>query len=244
VPLYIASESVTVTFNGDDLSMEFIECFTDAELKGDNITVNNSQGLVKFEVQKYVYSGNSQEFDELVQAPEDIPVYLTGNYAKLSKPGYYLVVAGPGAQNNTPVTLSALPTASSVVVNGKAISFEAYNIDGNNFFKLRDLAMAVNGTAKKFEVTWDDAKNAISLVSGQAYTSVGGELAVSEKQTTKGAAPTASKILVNGQDVQLTAYNIEGNNYFKLRDIAKVMDTGTTWDGATSTIGYRHRSCL
>jgi hypothetical protein len=58
------------------------------------------------------------------------------------------------------------------------------------------------------------------------------------------ALPTASSVLVGGKATSFEAYNIEGNNYFKLRDIAKVMDTGTTWDGATSTIGYRHRSCL
>ncbi len=37
---------------------------------------------------------------------------------------------------------------ASVLVNGKSVAFEAYNIDGSNFFKLRDIAMALSGSAK------------------------------------------------------------------------------------------------
>jgi len=36
------------------------------------------------------------------------------------------------------------PTTSKVLVNGKIVEFEAYNINGYNYFKLRDLAQAVN----------------------------------------------------------------------------------------------------
>jgi hypothetical protein len=36
--------------------------------------------------------------------------------------------------------------------------------------------MAINGTEKNFEVTWDGEKNAINLISRQAYTPVGNEL--------------------------------------------------------------------
>jgi len=46
------------------------------------------------------------------------------------------------------------PTTSKVLVNGKIVEFEAYNINGYNYFKLRDLAQAVNNTEKNFEVTW------------------------------------------------------------------------------------------
>jgi len=51
------------------------------------------------------------------------------------------------------------------LVNGKIVEFEAYNINGYNYFKLRDLAQAVNNTEKNFEVTWDAANNAINLIS-------------------------------------------------------------------------------
>ncbi|WP_176220607.1 WG repeat-containing protein [Cohnella massiliensis] len=133
-------------------------------------------------------------------------------------------------------SLSATPTASKVLINGKEVSFEAYNIGGNNYFKLRDLAAALNGSKKSFEVKWDGAKNAISLESGKVYTPVGGELQVSGKSTAQTATATDSKIYLDGKEVQLTAYNIGGNNYFKLRDIGKLFDFGVTWNGKANTI--------
>ena len=55
------------------------------------------------------------------------------------------------------------PMASTVIVNGTAIAFEAYNIDGNNFFKLRDLAYALSGSSKQFSVGWDGAASCVVL---------------------------------------------------------------------------------
>ena len=40
----------------------------------------------------------------------------------------------------------------------------------------------------------------------------------------------------DGAEVQLTAYNIGGNNYFKLRDIGAAFDFGVEWDGAQNSI--------
>ncbi len=131
---------------------------------------------------------------------------------------------------------SAAPTASKVIVNGTIISFDAYTIDNNNYFKLRDLGKVVSGTGKQFEITWDGSKNAINLVSKKAYTVVGGELNKGDGLA-KSATLSTSKIFLDGSEVKLTAYTINGNNYFKLRDVAQLFDIGVTWDEATSTIG-------
>jgi len=134
-----------------------------------------------------------------------------------------------------PPALVAKPTSSTVLVNGKNIAFDAYNINGNNYFKLRDLAFILSGTEKQFEVGWDGVKDAIILTSGETYTVIGGEM------TGKGAgdktpAPTSSKIHLDSKEVQFTAYNIDGNNYFKLRDIGAAFDFGVDWDSANNTI--------
>lgn len=136
-----------------------------------------------------------------------------------------------------PKPAAAVPTASKVVVNGKEVAFEAYNIDGNNYFKLRDLAKAVNGTKKQFEVGFDAASNAISLKAEAAYTAVGGELEASGAAGEQQAVPSSSALLLNGEKLELGAYNINGNNYFKLRDIAKSFNIGVTWDGKLNTVG-------
>lgn len=130
-----------------------------------------------------------------------------------------------------------------VKVNGKDVIFEAYEINGNNYMKLRDVAQALTDTDKHFNVTWDNEKKVINLLSATAYDSVGGELPLNKEQNaafspkTQTAALNTSMICVDGKEVSLTAYNIGGNNYFKLRDIANTFDFGITYDSETKAVG-------
>ena len=156
-------------------------------------------------------------------------VMLPGNAASAS--------SGSSNTPSTPNTssVSATPTSATVLVNGEQVAFDAYNIGGNNYFKLRDLAFVLNGTAKQFEVGWDSASKTITLTSGRRYTAVGGEMSA-KGSGSQSAVPTGSKLLVDGREVSFTAYNIGGNNYFKLRDIGQLFDFGVGWDGATRTV--------
>ncbi len=130
----------------------------------------------------------------------------------------------------------ATPTTSKVLVNGKAVSFDAYTIDGNNYFKLRDLAKIVKGTGKQFEVTWNGEKRAINLISNKAYTLIGSEMAKGDGKE-KTPIVNTSRIYKDGVEVSLIAYTINGNNYFKLRDVAQSFNIGITWNEAARTIG-------
>ena len=47
---------------------------------------------------------------------------------------------------------------------------------------------------------------------------------------------TGQKITLNGTEVQMTGYTINGNNYFKLRDIGEAVDFGVTWNGKDRTV--------
>jgi hypothetical protein len=51
------------------------------------------------------------------------------------------------------------------------------------------------------------------------------------------ANPSTHNVTVNGDASAATGYNIDGNNYYKLRDLAAELDLGVTWDAATSTVG-------
>lgn len=129
----------------------------------------------------------------------------------------------------------ATPTSSSVFVNGYAVTFDAYLIDDNNYFKLRDIAYVLSYTEKQFEVGYDETSNAISLTSGQSYTSVGGELASGGTEE-KSYSETSSKILKDGVETQFSGYLIDGNNYFKLRDIGAAFDFSVEWDSSQNAI--------
>ncbi len=121
------------------------------------------------------------------------------------------------------------------MVNGKQIAFDAYNINNNNYFKLRDIAKVLSGSDKQFEVTWNGSTKSIELKPGSAYTSVGGEL-VTGKAKQQTAKLSSDKVYMNGSVANLTAYTINGNNYFKLRDLGKLLNFGVDWDGTAKCI--------
>lgn len=132
--------------------------------------------------------------------------------------------------------IAAKPTSSSVIADGEKIGLDAYNIDNNNYFKLRDIAMMLRDSGKKFDIQWDNEKNAITLVPNKGYNAVGGELKVSQVKNNKDASVSNSEIYLQNSKIQLKAYNIDNNNYFKLRDIAEHLDFEVTWDNETNSI--------
>jgi hypothetical protein len=132
--------------------------------------------------------------------------------------------------------VTASPTASTVKINKAIVAFEAYNISGNNYFKLRDVAMALMQTEKRFSVYYDSTKNKIEITMSESYIPVGGELSISGKQTAVQAAATSSDVFLRGKKINLTAYNIGGNNYFKLRDIAAAINFSVIYDSKTNTV--------
>jgi len=203
----------------------------------------------KFEIKKYeanAFNYDTGKFEPTpayegtitINKPGAYYFYFMNNSASSDEfdRGFYLIVEGQAdSAPATIITVEAKPTASTVLVNGKQVEFDAYHINGNNYFKLRDLAQAVNNTEKNFEVVWDGTKKAINLISNQPYTPVGGELTKGDGKA-KDVKPTSAKIYIDGEEISLTAYHINGNNYFKLRDIAKIFDIGVSWDGATKTV--------
>lgn len=195
---------------------------------------------------------------ESIQSYSNIMLVILGNGTLLEMGGEVgkpegefayadiILLAGPDwsmedmeapTQEETPpaTTATAKPTASKVLVNGKEVAFDAYNINDNNYFKLRDIALQLSGTEKQFEVEWDETNDAILLTSGMPYTAVGGEMAAAGTESRK-AELTQSAVILDGAEASFTAYNILDNNYFKLRDLGQAFDFDVSWDEASQTI--------
>jgi Copper amine oxidase N-terminal domain. len=183
-----------------------------------------------------IYGCIDKSGDYVVSPVYDRIAYGDDYLAAVQKDGIWSILYFVPKEDATAIpATAATPTSSTVLVNGVAVSFDAYIINENNYFKLRDLAYILSGTETQFDVSWDGANNAIALISGKSYTAVGGEM------TGKGAGaetptPTNSKIYVDGKEMQFAAYTIEGNNYFKLRDIGETFDFEIDWDGLHNTI--------
>jgi hypothetical protein len=130
----------------------------------------------------------------------------------------------------------AVPSTSPILVAGIPIPFEAYNVNGNNYVKLRDVAMALNGSEKQIAIGYDDETKAVTITTGEPYVPNGSELAGTENAVASTAYLSASEFYIDGVMVSLTAYNINNNNYVKLRDIALAFDFGLDYDEETNTV--------
>jgi len=116
---------------------------------------------------------------------------------------------------------------------------QAYNIDGSNYFKLRDLGALsewYENSIKKFNILWDGVKNSIKIISNSSYSHVGNELIAANKDVNLMAFRSTAQLYVNEMPVSISAYNINGNNYYKLRDVASIINVGVNYDGNTNTI--------
>lgn len=158
--------------------------------------------------------------------------------------GLAVQLAGPAKEAFTAhAAAAATPTGCTIYVDGTKVNGAAYMINSNNYFKLRDIAAMVNGSAKQFEVSWNQAGKRIDLTTNKAYTVVGGELAL-PSNATKSATESKALVFKDGTKAAYTGYTISDNNYYKLRDLCKDMDIGVKYDNATkrvdilTTVGY------
>ena len=150
----------------------------------------------------------------------------------------YTITPVGGSGNKTSLQVKA--STHNVKVNGKTVSPQGYYIVngtqyGNNYFKLRDIAYLLSGTKGQFNVRWDKENERILLTSGTAYETVGGELADSSTVVEK-IGKSTSTIVLDGEKIALDGYIINGNNYYKLRDIGKAIGFDVDFDNASSTV--------
>ena len=130
---------------------------------------------------------------------------------------------------------NVVASPQNLSVDGVDADCDKYNIDGSNYFKLRDLAAALKGLDSEFAVTWNAAQQRIDLTSKTAYTPVGGEQAALPAGN-KAASLTNASVYLDGNPLSLTAYSIGGNNYFKLRDLVFALGFGVDWNANTMTM--------
>lgn len=148
----------------------------------------------------------------------------------------------PNASASTAATLpqstsvKIQPSTHVVTVDGERVDPQGYNINGYNFYKLRDIAYILNGTDSQFNVTWDGANNRIVLTDDAAYQEVGGEMTSSVSAEIKNVSESDSTIVLDGKTLSLTGYRINGNNYYKIRDVGSALGFSVDFDPETEIV--------
>ena len=133
-------------------------------------------------------------------------------------------------------SLKIVPSTHKVTLDGKAVEPQGYNIENNNYYKLRDIAYILNGTDSQFNVSWDSDANRIELTSDTAYQTVGGEMTDSVSTQIKSCMPSSATIVLDGKTISLTGYLVNGNNYYKLRDVGSALGFGVDYDSDKQTV--------
>lgn len=126
----------------------------------------------------------------------------------------------------------AVPTrdkGQAVYVNDARVYLTGYNIADNNYFKLRDI-----GTLVGFGVEWNGETQTVEISTARTTPSTEG---ISDTAVSGAVAKISDqRITVDGVQVNMTAYQIDGNNYVKLRDIGKQVNFGVGYDNATASV--------
>lgn len=135
-------------------------------------------------------------------------------------------------QTNPPKT--AKPTENRFTVNGKSMDFTAYSIGDANYIKLRDMAAALDGTASKFGIHYDAAKQAVQMIAGESYQMVGGELEGAPNVAAMQAYPVEHPI--EGETGIKNSYLIDGTNYIQLRELATAVGCTVHYDEKNNTV--------
>lgn len=105
----------------------------------------------------------------------------------------------------------------------------AYLYQDNNYFMLRDL-----GKILGYRVDWNEAKKQASLTKESAAQDLQHLSAAKQAKAVKQSKQT---ILVGATEYEnMNCLNIDGYNYFKLRDLVEIMDFTCGWDSEKNRI--------
>ena len=120
-----------------------------------------------------------------------IRITLITVFVLITVPGIsFPVLAASGEK----VEIPAVPVLYNVSVNEQNYTLQAYEIDGQDYFKLRDIAFILKETIMRFDVDWYMRENAIYIETGEDYYAEGGELTVSNTMQT--TSPVTSELYI------------------------------------------------
>ena len=132
-------------------------------------------------------------------------------------------------------TDTAVPALASVSVNGKQTKLPAYNIDGNNYVRVRDAAVLLLGTESGFDVQWNEGLRRVELQSRTVYEPLGTEnepLPAGSRTTQSIVEPTVADGVAN----MVAAYQMDGCTYYKLRSLGDLCGFQVDWNEETQTV--------
>lgn len=161
------------------------------------------------------------------------PVPKLGDFDKIIKD----TLAGKESGSSEGDSNSVVVTKEEAIYNPMQLrvdtidlrDLQVYNIGGRSYFKLRDVAKLLSKTQKRFSVDYDNQKKLISIQTNRDYIADGSELKLGDRKSKKALSSTVG-IEIDGREIFIKAYNINGNNYFNLRELADALNFKVEYD--------------
>ena len=230
IPLY-PEEGDTAGQTAHDAFQADNNCYTIEDVEGN--TVTNPQGILYMTAN----SASGSKFYELISSQQDyvaarsqnwLPSYSVINLTadSFSIDTYQITDNGTVEKIDDTFTIRKTADAeetAAVTVDGEAKNVATANVNGETYYRLRDLATAVNGTADQFNVEW---QNRVIVITGEAYTT---EALAPAAETT--GSEISLTIEVDGRMVTTSATEINGNNYVPASLLAELGVTASVSNG-------------
>ena len=230
IPLY-PEEGDTAGQAAHDAFQADNNCYTIEDVEGN--TVTNPQGILYMTAN----SASGSKFYELISSQQDYVAVRSQNWL----PSYSVInltadsfsidtyqITDTGAVEKIDDTFTSRKTAeetvdAAVTVDGAAKEVATANVNGETYYRLRDLATAVNGTAAQFNVEW---QNGVIVITGEAYDTE----ALAPVAEQNGTAITLT-MNVDGRMVTTSATMLDGNNYVPVSVLDELGVTASVSNG-------------
>ncbi|MEO4054453.1 hypothetical protein [Solibacillus sp. CAU 1738] len=125
--------------------------------------------------------------------------------------------------------IDAKPQMVDILLNDEPDRASVYNINGDNYLQLSDLAQLLVNESSKFNFNLDKKSKVIEIIPKQKYV-FGYYTYRDKKNTPKKISNNSTKLLINGKTHNLKTYLIDGNTYFKLNDLASLLGFEVGYD--------------
>lgn len=119
-------------------------------------------------------------------------------------------------------------STQTLVFNGEEKTLDAYTIDGYTYFRLRDAAALCSSTAYRFSLETDEAKKHVKLVRFGENTYLWTSKSGNDMSAT--CVKSSWTLEADGKNARCNVYNIGGNNFYRLRDLADIIGFSVGYD--------------
>lgn len=149
-----------------------------------------------------------------------------------------LLLAPCAAAFSTASTASAnqaTVTRQNLYCDGTPRNISAYNIDGSNYFMLRDVAHLLNDSTARFSIDTRADDQSILVTTGERYQARGDETPVVSR-TVSDVTPSDWKLVVDGETASVPSYCIGGFHAYKLRDLSNAIGFDVGYEAAQNCV--------